>query len=607
MPDIIHLLPDSVANQIAAGEVIQRPASVVKELVENSLDAGATKIDVLITDAGKTCIQVVDNGSGMSETDARLAFERHATSKINKATDLCSLRTMGFRGEALPSIAAVAQMELRTRTADNTLGVELRIEASRVVDQQPVACDKGANFMVKNLFVNIPARRRFLKSNQTEFNNILLEFEKIALAHPDIRFTLYNNDTVVFDLLEGPMLRRISDIFGKRMNQQLLHFGVETGIVNIKGYVGTPESARKKGSKQFFFVNGRYMRHPYFSRAVMLAYERLIPADEQVSFFIYFDIDPGRIDVNIHPTKAEIKFDDEQAVFQILMAAVKEAVGKFSAVPEIDFGVEDKPDIPPYNPNDKPSAPPEINYSPSYNPFASTPAGHGSTAPRSWQRLFEDIKRQHAPSGQTAPDEAPTLSLMDSKESEWAGRSPEQYQYKQKYIITSIQSGLMIVDQHRAMMRVLYERYLGMLASHKVKSERIIFPELIRLTPAERSALAQHADDITAAGFDLSDLGDDNFAINALPAGTTGVNAKDLLRDVLSETMSAGEIQEEVNRRIALSLARDAALPYGKALTREEMGKIIGELFASSSPKYTPDGKLIVAIIPDSKIDSFFS
>ena len=351
MPDIIHLLPDSVANQIAAGEVIQRPASVVKELVENSIDAKATRIDVLITDAGKTCIQIVDNGCGMSETDARLAFERHATSKISKASDLFCLHTMGFRGEALPSIAAVSQVELRTKMSEETLGVCLSIEGSKVVDQQPVACDVGANFMVKNLFFNIPARRRFLKSNQTEFNNIVAEFEKIVLAHPEVRFSLVNNDSVVYDLPSGTYLQRIADVFGKRMNQQLLHIEVDTSIVRIKGFVGTPESSRKKGAKQFFFVNGRYMRHPYFGRAVMLAYDRLIPPDEQVPYFVYFDIDPSRIDVNIHPTKAEIKFEDEQEVFQILMASVKEAVGKFDVAPQLDFGSSATPDeIPFYDP-----------------------------------------------------------------------------------------------------------------------------------------------------------------------------------------------------------------------------------------------------------------
>lgn len=604
MPDIIHLLPDSVANQIAAGEVIQRPASVVKELVENALDAGATKIDVIITDAGKTCIQIVDNGCGMSETDARLAFERHATSKISKAADLFSLHTMGFRGEALPSIAAVAQVELRTRMADSKLGVSLSIEGSKVTDQQPVACDVGANFMVKNLFFNIPARRRFLKSNQTEFNNIITEFEKIVLAHPEVRFSLRNNDTLVHDLPAGSCLQRIADVFGKRMNQQLLHIEVDTSIVKIKGFVGTPESARKKGSKQFFFVNGRYMRHPYFGKAVMLAYERLIPADEQVSFFVYFDIDPARIDVNIHPTKAEIKFEDEQAVFQILMAAVKESVGKFNAVPELNFEEGDNPlGIPVYDPRSKNVEQPKVTFSGDYNPFFTAQQPRPA-APRNWQKLFDGITRSNdMPSQEKIAAPAVEETAANSAE----GYTLEHYQYKKRYIVTAMPSGLMFIDQHRAHIRILYERFLKNLSERKAASERIIFPELVQLNTQERTTLAAMANEIVAAGFDLSDLGDGSFAINGLPAGTEKLNATELLRDVLEESAGQTKIKEEVDKHIALVLARHAAIPYDSLLSNKEMNKMIDELFATTTPKYTPDGKTIVAIMPQSKIESMFS
>ncbi len=604
MPDIIHLLPDSVANQIAAGEVIQRPASVVKELVENALDAGATKIDVLITDAGKTCIQVVDNGCGMSETDARLAFERHATSKISKAADLFSLHTMGFRGEALPSIAAVAQVELRTRMADSKLGVSLSIEGSKVTDQQPVACDVGANFLVKNLFFNIPARRRFLKSNQTEFNNIITEFEKIVLAHPEVRFSLYNNDTLVHDLPAGSCLQRIADVFGKRMNQQLLHIEVDTSIVKIKGFVGTPERARKKGSKQFFFVNGRYMRHPYFGKAVMLAYERLIPADEQVSFFVYFDIDPARIDVNIHPTKAEIKFEDEQAVFQILMAAVKESVGKFNAVPELNFEEGDNPlGIPVYDPRSKNVEQPKVTFSGDYNPFQSAEVSRPA-APRNWQKLFDGITRRNDMPSQEKTA-APAVEETGANSAE--GHTLEHYQYKKRYIVTAMPSGLMFIDQHRAHIRILYERFLKNLSERKAASERIIFPELVQLNTQERTTLAAMANEIVAAGFDLSDLGDGSFAINGLPAGTEKLNATELLRDVLEESAGQTKIKEEVDKHIALVLAQHAAIPYDSPLSNKEMNKMIDELFATTTPKYTPDGKTIVAIMPQSKIESMFS
>lgn len=601
MPDIIHLLPDSVANQIAAGEVIQRPASVVKELVENSIDAKATRIDVLITDAGKTCIQIVDNGCGMSETDARLAFERHATSKISKASDLFCLHTMGFRGEALPSIAAVSQVELRTKMSEEKLGVCLSIEDSKVVDQQPVACDVGANFMVKNLFFNIPARRRFLKSNQTEFNNIVAEFEKIVLAHPEVRFSLVNNDSVVYDLPSGTYLQRIADVFGKRMNQQLLHIEVDTSIVRIKGFVGTPESSRKKGAKQFFFVNGRYMRHPYFGRAVMLAYDRLIPPDEQVPYFVYFDIDPSRIDVNIHPTKAEIKFEDEQEVFQILMASVKEAVGKFDVAPQLDFGSSATPDeIPVYDPRKKSVEQPSITLEGGYNPFENS-APPRNSAPRNWQKLFDGISSHNEVSQEDIiPDVVEPKNPV-------LGRSLEHFQYKQRYIMTSVHSGLMVIDQHRAHVRILYERFLKNLSERKCAGERLIFPETVKLTPVESSALAASAGEIIAAGFDISDLGDGSFAINALPAGTETLNATELLKDVLAETDGKTGIKEEIDKHIALVLARHAAISVGSELGDKEMGGMIDELFATSSPKYTPDGKLVVAIIPQEKIEGLFS
>ncbi len=601
MPDIIHLLPDSVANQIAAGEVIQRPASVVKELVENSIDAKATRIDVLITDAGKTCIQIVDNGCGMSETDARLAFERHATSKISKASDLFCLHTMGFRGEALPSIAAVSQVELRTKMSEEKLGVCLSIEGSKVVDQQPVACDVGANFMVKNLFFNIPARRRFLKSNQTEFNNIVAEFEKIVLAHPEVRFSLVNNDSVVYDLPSGTYLQRIADVFGKRMNQQLLHIEVDTSIVRIKGFVGTPESSRKKGAKQFFFVNGRYMRHPYFGRAVMLAYDRLIPPDEQVPYFVYFDIDPSRIDVNIHPTKSEIKFEDEQEVFQILMASVKEAVGKFDVAPQLDFGSSATPDeIPVYDPRKKSVEQPSITLEGGYNPFENS-APPRNSAPRNWQKLFDGISSHNEVSQEDIiPDVVEPKNPV-------LGRSLEHFQYKQRYIMTSVHSGLMVIDQHRAHVRILYERFLKNLSERKCAGERLIFPETVKLTPVESSALAASAGEIIAAGFDISDLGDGSFAINALPAGTETLNATELLKDVLAETDGKTGIKEEIDKHIALVLARHAAISVGSELGDKEMGGMIDELFATSSPKYTPDGKLVVAIIPQEKIEGLFS
>ena len=485
MSDIIHLLPDSVANQIAAGEVIQRPASVVKELVENAVDAGAKEIHVLVTDAGKTCIQVIDDGRGMSETDARLAFERHATSKIQAAADLFALRTMGFRGEALASIAAVAEVELKTRQTDDELGTRLLLAGSRVESQEVVSCPKGSNFSVKNLFFNVPARRKFLKANSTELSNILAEFERIVLVHPDVSFYLYSNDTELFNLPASPLRQRIMAVFGKKMNQQLLSLEVETSMVKISGYIAKPETSRKKGLRQYFFVNGRYMRHPYFHKAVMEAYDRLIPVGEQVSYFIYFDVDPANIDVNIHPTKTEIKFENEQAIWQILSAAVKETLGKSSAVPSIDFDTEDMPDIPAFN-ADAPLHAPQLHYNADYNPFKSSSASYGgegySRRPIEWEALYSGVSKA-SKMNTPAPDEVDAGEVSHPATGSQAlighgmpGTRQEQgaqhFQFKGRFILTSVKSGLLVIDQHRA--QQMPDQILQMVAAGVESAQRVV-------------------------------------------------------------------------------------------------------------------------------------
>ena len=568
MSDIIHLLPDAVANQIAAGEVIQRPASVIKELVENAIDAEAHEVHVLVTDAGKTSIQVIDDGKGMSETDARLSFERHATSKIRQASDLFALHTMGFRGEALASIAAVAEVELKTRLAGKELGTRLVLAGSKVELQETVTCPQGSNFLVKNLFFNVPARRKFLKANSTELSNILAEFERIALVHPEVAFYLYSNDTEVFNLPVMPLRQRIMSVFGKKMNQQLLSVEVETSLVKISGFIAKPETARKKGAHQYFFVNGRYMRHPYFHKAVMDAYEQLIPAGEQISYFIYFDVAPANIDVNIHPTKTEIKFENEQAIWQILSAAVKESLGKFSAIPSIDFDTEDMPDI----------------------------------ASNDWEALYAGVSRaskMNEPDDDLLPDEEEVIPPLPTEEPV-VEKGAQHFQLKGRFILTSVKSGLMLIDQHRAHVRVLFDRYMEQIRTRNGVSQGVLFPEVVELPPSEATVLESLTDDLTAVGFDLTPLGGGSYAVNGVPAGIEGLSPVELIRNMVHTAMEkGGNVREEVQTILALTLARSAAIVYGQVLSEEEMANLVDSLFACPTPGYTPDGKTVLITVKE--------
>jgi DNA mismatch repair protein MutL len=592
--DIIQLLPDTVANQIAAGEVIQRPASVIKELVENAVDADATDIKVLVVDAGRTSIQVIDNGKGMSETDARLAFERHATSKIRNADDLFALHTMGFRGEALASIAAVAQVELRTRAEEDEIGTHLSVKAGRVVGHEPVSCPVGSNFSVENLFYNVPARRKFLKSNSTELNNIILAFEKIALVYPQMSFALYNNGVEVFNLRPGNIRQRIVDIFGKKVSQDLLPVSVDTSMCRISGFVGKPEASRKKGSHQYFFVNGRYMRHSYFHKAVQNAFERLVPVGEQVPYFIYFDVNPEDIDVNIHPTKTEIKFENEQAIWQILAAAVKEAIGTFNDIPAIDFDTKGRPEIPVFSPSSY-ATPPKVDYNTQYNPFKETPAN--KTVPnQDWDLLFNSLKRG---------EEKETALFPDSNEGNMIeDKSPIHYQYKGMYIMTAVKSGLMIIDQYRAHVRILYEGYLQQLESKSGESQKVLFPEVVQFSPSEIIVLKKIMPEMESLGFELTDLGSNSYAVNAIPAGLDGINMVSLLQEMVSNANEKGtSLRDEIDHSLAMSLARRAAIPRGQVLSNVEMENLVNQLFACSNVNYTPDGKTILAILRQQEIE----
>lgn len=599
MSDIIQLLPDSVANQIAAGEVIQRPASVIKELVENAVDAGAKSIQVLITDAGRTAMQVIDDGKGMSETDARLSFERHATSKIKNASDLFSLRTMGFRGEALASIAAVAQIELKTRQPMEEVGTHLSISGSRFMGQEPCSCPVGSNFLVENLFYNVPARRKFLKSNSTELTNIVVAFERIALVYPDIAFTLYSNGTEMLNLKAGGLRQRIADVFGKKMDQDLIPVEVETTMCKIKGFVGKPEASRKKGAQQFFFVNGRYMKHPYFNKAVMASFERLVPVGEQVPYFIYFTVNPEDIDVNIHPTKTEIKFENEQAIWQILAAAVKESIGVFNDVPSIDFDVQGQPDIPVFDHTSKAAVAPKVEYNPHYNPFKESAPVLMSRPVQNWEELYENLQPE------PAQDEGDIFSSsMVTNDNIIEEKSPVHYQYKGKYIMTAVKSGLMIIDQYRAHVRILYEKYLRQLEQKKGDPQKVLFPEVIQLAADEAVVLETVINEMGDMGFELNTLGGNSFAVNAIPSGLEGINVERLIHDMLATAKEKGAgVKESVNHKLALSLARHAAVPQGQVLSNQEMESIVNELFACENVNYTPDGKNVLCILKQQEIE----
>ena len=600
MSDIIQLLPDSVANQIAAGEVIQRPASVVKELVENAIDAGATVINVVVVDAGRTSIQVIDNGRGMSETDARLAFERHATSKIRKADDLFALRTMGFRGEALASIAAVAQVELKTRMEDDDIGTHLSISGSRVVAQEPVSCPVGSNFSVENLFFNVPVRRKFLKSNTTELNNILSAFERIVLVYPEVSFTFHNNGVEVFNLKASNTHQRIIDVFGKKINQELLPISVDTTVCRISGFVGKPESARKKGAHQYFFVNGRYMKHGFFHKGVMQAYERLIATGDQIPYFIYFNVEPENIDVNIHPTKTEIKFDNEVAIWQILTAAVKDALGRFGDVTAIDFDVEGKPDIPVFSPTGDGFNAPKVDYNPQYNPFKESgqQVYRRNDVPKDWESLYEGLKPNSSEQKDFFDVEPPSAEgIIEEK-------APTHYQYKGRYIMTAVKSGLMIIDQHRAHVRILYDRYMQQMASSGHSSQKMLFPEVVQFPPSDIVMLQKVMPEMEHLGFELSDLGGGSYAVNGVPTGIEGVKIDSLIKDMVTTAMESGSLDTDaINHSLALSLARNAAIPQGQVLSNEEMETIVNELFTTSNVNYTPDGKSILCILKQHEIE----
>ena len=597
--DIIHLLPDSVANQIAAGEVIQRPASCLKELVENSLDAGATRIQVIVRDAGRTLLQVIDNGIGMSEMDARLAFERHATSKIREAQDLFSLRTMGFRGEALASICAVAQVEMTTRRAEDETGTLIEIHGSDVVRQEPCVCPVGTNIKVSNLFFNVPVRRKFLKTDQTELRNLLTEFYHIVLVYPKVNFTFVHNDEIILELPSGTEKQRIEAIFGnpKRnvYTSAFVEVNTETELVSIRGFVVKPENATRK-AEQYFFVNGRYMRHPYFQKAVLTAYSGMLTADYQPSFFIYFDINPESIDVNIHPTKTEIKFADEQAIFQILMASVREALGKFTLAPTIDFDTRGAIDIP--APSTVHVSRPQVAVDPTYNPFHTRGTIYPDKAPQQWESLYE------------APQSSRNIDIPVSRNidiPEFRDAEMPLWQYNGKYILLPGEEGLTMIHQHRAHVMVLYHRFLDQMTHAQGASQQLLFPEVISLSPDDMVLVEQITGDLRAIGFDLEQLSPDSYSIQGVPAQMADQSPVPVLQQIIEKVRSRGaDTQSEWREQIALSLAQSTAIPLGKSLNEQEMRQIVGDLMQLPSHRITPDGKTIVSLLTNEEIEKRF-
>jgi DNA mismatch repair protein MutL len=600
MSDIIKLLPDSVANQIAAGEVIQRPASVVKELIENSVDACAKNIKVIIKDSGKTLIQVIDDGTGMSETDARLSFERHATSKITTAQDLFAITTKGFRGEALASIAAVSMVELKTRREADEAGTLIVIDGSKVRAQEICSCPAGSSFSVKSLFFNIPARRKFLKSGNTELRHIINEFQKVALAHPALKFSLYHNDSEIFNFPAGNLRQRIIGAFGKHIDQDLIALKTETSLINISGFIGKPENAKRTFGEQFFFVNNRFMKHPYFQKAVLEAYQNILPSDAIPAYFIYMTADPASIDINIHPTKTEVKFEDERAIWQILMASVREALGRFNIVPSLDFENEALIDIPVRSLSGDVPEQPVIEVNTNYNPFSgeemeSRPGvierfERDSTA--NWERLYSGIEKDEKIYGQ--PDK---ISEVPRK----------FFQIKNKYILCPVKSGLMMIDQKRAHERVLFEKFMDALNSNRYAGQTSMFPVTVEMSPTDYLLLKEIEDDINLLGFDFRHLGNNVISINSQPPDNGSLNPGELLKTVLevyknTESDPAAGMKEKV----ASAMARTSAIPYGKVLSQSEMEDLFDSLFACSAPNYSPTGKQVINIITLEELDKRF-
>jgi DNA mismatch repair protein MutL len=614
MSDIIQLLPESVANQIAAGEVVQRPASAVKELLENAIDAGANKIKLILKDAGKALIQVIDNGCGMSVTDARMCFERHATSKVRKAEDLFAIRTMGFRGEAMASIAAIAQVEMKTRRYEDEIGTLIEIEGANFVKQEPVATPEGTSICVKNLFFNTPARRNFLKSNPAEMRHIIEEFQRISMANPAITFSLHHDGVEIYRLPAAVLKQRIIHLFGNTYNQRLIPVEEETSIINIKGYIGKPEFAKKTRGEQFFFVNNRFIRDAYLNHAVNKAYQELLPEENFPLYVLFIDIDPAKIDVNVHPTKTEIKYLEEKSIYAIIHSAVKRSLGKFNISPTIDFDVETgfSGMITPKAPED--IVPPTISFNPNFNPFAGekstgrTPSYGGgfdvkSTSNKNWGSLYDIVKHD------TVEQATMGLDEVAATDDNFKPLQKQLMQVHNRYIVSQIKSGLMMIDQQAAHERILYERFLVHLEDRKGASQQSLFPQTVTLSPNDYELAKSLLEDIKSLGFEVREFGKNTLVIEGIPVdlGSGNINETQLFEHLIEGFKnSQQELKLDKRDALARSMARNSAIKSGVSLGQEEMNTLIEQLFACKTPNFSISGRPVIQTLTLTEIDKKF-
>ena len=613
MSDIIQLLPDHVANQIAAGEVVQRPASAVKELLENAVDAGSTKIDLIIKDAGKTLVQVVDNGCGMTETDARMSFERHATSKIKNADDLFAIKTKGFRGEALASMAAIAHVELKTKIVDIDLGSQIIIEGSEIISQEPISCNNGTSLSIKNLFYNVPARRNFLKSNGVETRHIIDEFERVALTHPDVHFTMNHNGNEIFNLPSSGLRQRVVNVLGKKYNDRLVPIEEYTNILNVTGYIVKPEFSKRTRGEQFFFVNNRFIKSTYLNHSVTSAFRELIAKDQFPSYFIYLEVEPNTIDINIHPTKTEIKFEDEKSIYAIIHSAVKNSLGKYNIAPSLDFTQETSFNVPPLK-EGQTIVQPVIKVNPGFNPFETNKESSINSFKKknlSQQQLSANLDFLDQNKSQNVKS-ADNISDNTGLEQNWSGLIEAEteiktYQLHQKFILTQTSSGLLIINQQRAHQQILFEQFIFELNRNTAETQKLMFPKTIELNNSDFELIREVLNEIKNIGFDIEVFGKNTLAINGLPIGVEEANCEKIIDEFIEQIKNnANEISANNKNALALSLARSSSIKNGRKLSSEEMNTLVDQLFACENPYHSPNGKPIIIKINEEELDQRF-